>query len=172
MPQSGKSGFYFNQSLNNAADIIKKHALSKYLSEEKQQQLISALKQTIDGRYVAPIIVTNDAGTPIAQLSASLESVTWPFRPISGHPFGFDAAGRDVLARIIYGMRTALTFGIVLVISTMFIGIIAGAIQGYFAGWVDITGNLVRLAFYLYHYSFRQHIGTQLWFAAILLCNL
>lgn len=132
---------YFNQSLNNAADIIKKHALSKYLSEEKQQQLISALKQTIDGCYVAPIIVTNDAGTPIAQLSASLESVTWPFRPISGHPFGFDAAGRDVLARIIYGMRTALTFGIVLVISTMFIGIIAGAIQGYFAGWVDITGQ-------------------------------
>ena len=70
-----------------------------------------------------------------------MESVTWPFRPISGHPFGFDAAGRDVLARIIYGMRTALTFGIVLVISTMFIGIIAGAIQGYFAGWVDITGQ-------------------------------
>lgn len=139
-PISSKQ-IYFDQELENAKEIISKEAFSKHVSPQELDQIIDALTKTIEGHYIAPIIITNADGSPIAQLSASMESVTWPFRPIPGHPFGFDAAGRDVLARIVYGMRTALTFGIVLVIATMFLGIIAGAIQGYFAGWVDITGQ-------------------------------
>lgn len=133
--------FFFNQSLIDAQNIISKQAFSQYLDKNSSKQIIDALKQTINGHYIAPITITDSDGIPVAKLSFEMESVTWPFRPVSGHPFGFDAAGRDVLARIVYGMRTALTFGIVLVIATMFLGIIAGAIQGYFAGWVDITGQ-------------------------------
>ncbi len=74
-------------------------------------------------------------------VSATLEDVTWPFRPVPGHPMGIDNAGRDVFARVLYGTRTALTFGLLLVAWSLLIGIIAGAAQGYFGGWVDLAGQ-------------------------------
>lgn len=74
-------------------------------------------------------------------LSFAVESVTWPFRPVPGHPMGIDANGRDVFACVLSGTRTAMTFGILLVAWAMLIGIVAGALQGYFAGWVDMAGQ-------------------------------
>jgi microcin C transport system permease protein len=74
-------------------------------------------------------------------ISVSMEDVTWPFRPVPGHPMGIDNAGRDVFARVLYGTRTALTFGLLLVAWSLLIGIIAGAAQGYFGGWVDLAGQ-------------------------------
>lgn len=68
------------------------------------------------------------------------EEVRFPFRPIYwSHPMGLDEAGRDVFARIVYGFRIAMSFGIVLVIVAMAFGILIGAIQGYFGGRLDIT---------------------------------
>lgn len=69
------------------------------------------------------------------------EDIRFPFRPVRGHPMGIDSAGRDVLARMIYGLRVSMTFGLILVVFTMLIGIVIGAIQGYFAGWTDIVGQ-------------------------------
>lgn len=132
---------YIDQSLEKLDSILTTEDFGKYISKEQASQIHASLIQAIKGHYINPIVIKDSIGSPIAELRISMEDVTWPFRPISGHPFGFDAAGRDVLARIIYGMRTALSFGIILVISTMLIGIIAGAIQGFFAGWVDITGQ-------------------------------
>ena len=54
---------------------------------------------------------------------------------------GLDAAGRDVFARVLYGTRTALTFGLLLVAWSLLIGIVAGAAQGYFGGWADLAGQ-------------------------------
>ena len=54
---------------------------------------------------------------------------------------GVDEAGRDVLARVLYGLRISLTFGIILVTCSMVLGIAAGAVQGYYGGAVDITGQ-------------------------------
>jgi microcin C transport system permease protein len=70
-----------------------------------------------------------------------LKSVSWPHPPARGHWLGIDSAGRDVLARILYGMRTSLTFGLLLVAVTMTLGTAAGAIQGYYGGITDITGQ-------------------------------
>lgn len=67
--------------------------------------------------------------------------VRWPFRPVHGHWLGIDTAGRDVLARILYGLRTSMTFGLLLVLLSMAIGTILGAIQGYFGGSTDILGQ-------------------------------
>jgi len=50
-------------------------------------------------------------------------------------------SGRDVLARLLYGMRTSMTFGLLLVSASLFLGVLAGAVQGYFAGWTDIAGQ-------------------------------
>jgi microcin C transport system permease protein len=51
---------------------------------------------------------------------------------------GTDDAGRDVLARLIYGFRVSVLFGLVLTIVSSIIGVAAGAVQGYFGGWIDL----------------------------------
>uniref|UniRef100_E6VK15 Binding-protein-dependent transport systems inner membrane component n=1 Tax=Rhodopseudomonas palustris (strain DX-1) TaxID=652103 RepID=E6VK15_RHOPX len=52
---------------------------------------------------------------------------------------GTDDQGRDVVARLIYGFRISILFGLSLTIVSSIIGIAAGGIQGYFGGWVDLT---------------------------------
>ncbi|WP_018389293.1 ABC transporter permease [Ancylobacter sp. FA202] len=51
---------------------------------------------------------------------------------------GTDDQGRDVLARLIYGFRLSVVFGLVLTIISSVIGVAAGAVQGYFGGWTDL----------------------------------
>ena len=51
---------------------------------------------------------------------------------------GTDDQGRDVVARLIYGFRISVLFGLALTIVSSVIGIAAGGIQGYFGGWVDL----------------------------------
>jgi len=51
---------------------------------------------------------------------------------------GTDDQGRDVVARIIYGFRISVLFGLVLTIFSSIIGVAAGAVQGYFGGWTDL----------------------------------
>lgn len=51
---------------------------------------------------------------------------------------GLDNQGRDVLARVIYGFRVSVIFGILLTVLSSIIGVAAGAVQGYFGGWVDL----------------------------------
>jgi microcin C transport system permease protein len=51
---------------------------------------------------------------------------------------GTDDQGRDVVARMIYGFRISVLFGLLLTIISSIIGIAAGAVQGYFGGWTDL----------------------------------
>ena len=51
---------------------------------------------------------------------------------------GTDDQGRDVIARLIYGFRISVLFGLVLTIFSSLIGVAAGAVQGYFGGWTDL----------------------------------
>jgi microcin C transport system permease protein len=51
---------------------------------------------------------------------------------------GTDDAGRDVVARLIYGFRISVLFGLTLAVISSVIGVIAGAVQGYFGGWIDL----------------------------------
>ena len=64
--------------------------------------------------------------------------IAWPHPPVKGHPFGIDGAGRDVLARVIHGLRVSLYFSLLLVVVSMSIGTIIGAVQGYYGGKTDI----------------------------------
>ncbi|WDR04988.1 ABC transporter permease [Devosia rhodophyticola] len=54
------------------------------------------------------------------------------------HLLGTDDRGRDVVARLIYGFRISVLFGLVLTVISSIIGVAAGAVQGYFGGWVDL----------------------------------
>jgi microcin C transport system permease protein len=51
---------------------------------------------------------------------------------------GTDDQGYDVLARLIYGFRVSVLFGLILTVISSVIGVAAGAVQGYFGGWVDL----------------------------------
>ena len=51
---------------------------------------------------------------------------------------GTDDQGRDVVARLIYGFRLSVLFGLTLTIISSIIGVAAGAVQGYFGGWTDL----------------------------------
>jgi len=58
--------------------------------------------------------------------------------PSAEHWLGTDTEGRDVFARMLYGTRISLTIGVVAVGIYVAIGIVLGALAGYFGGWVDI----------------------------------
>ncbi|OBS95589.1 ABC transporter permease [Vibrio tasmaniensis] len=64
-----------------------------------------------------------------------------PSKPDSVNWLGTDDKGRDVLARIIYGFRISVLFGFILTIVSSVVGVVVGATQGYYGGWVDLFGQ-------------------------------
>jgi len=61
-----------------------------------------------------------------------------PSSPTSENLLGTDDQGRDVLARLIYGFRLSVLFGLILMIFGSIIGVLAGGMQGYFGGRLDL----------------------------------
>ncbi len=57
--------------------------------------------------------------------------------PSSEHPFGTDTVGRDIMKRTIYGGQISLLIGLSAVIVEVFVGVLIGAIAGYYGGWID-----------------------------------
>lgn len=85
----------------------------------------------------APLIAPHDPNT---------QDLLWVLLPPSWDPmgdqsflFGTDSLGRDVLSRLIYGARVAMTVAIVASIGAMILGTIAALLAGYFGGWVDMV---------------------------------
>jgi len=108
------------------------------VSKELQQEIL----QLVESRYYGPVdSLRATVGARNFTIEFQKQDVRFPFQPIKGHPLGIDRAGRDVMARILYGMRTSMTFGLILVMGSMGLGIAAGAVQGYYGGIIDITGQ-------------------------------
>src|SRR5512140_538482 len=57
--------------------------------------------------------------------------------PTSVHPFGTDMAGRDILARTVYGGQISIIIGVLAVVVSVTVGVLIGAVAGYFGGIVD-----------------------------------
>jgi peptide/nickel transport system permease protein len=57
--------------------------------------------------------------------------------PSLAHPMGTDPLGRDLLTRALYGGRISLSVGLMVVATTLIIGIPVGAVAGFFGGWID-----------------------------------
>ncbi|MCK7550089.1 ABC transporter permease [Marinobacter goseongensis] len=64
-----------------------------------------------------------------------------PAPPTLENWLGTDDQGRDVAARVIYGFRISVLFGLTLTIASCIVGVIVGAIQGYYGGKVDLLGQ-------------------------------
>ena len=74
----------------------------------------------------------------------SYDTVIWdlptpaPSPPTTQNWLGTDDQGRDVVARLIYGFRISILFGLLLTLLSSVIGVATGAWQGYFGGWTDL----------------------------------
>src|SRR5207249_3563256 len=62
----------------------------------------------------------------------------WIFLALFVLSLGTDDQGRDLLARLVYGFRISVLFGLVLTLASSLVGVAAGAVQGYFGGWTDL----------------------------------
>lgn len=61
-----------------------------------------------------------------------------PSAPTADNIIGTDDQGRDVAARVLYGFRISVLFGLALTLISSLVGITAGAFQGYYGGWLDL----------------------------------
>ncbi|MFP5383624.1 MAG: ABC transporter permease, partial [Gammaproteobacteria bacterium] len=68
-------------------------------------------------------------------------TVPAPAPPSADNWLGTDDQGRDVLARVIYGFRISVLFGLALTIASSLFGVAVGAIQGYYGGRIDLYGQ-------------------------------
>jgi len=66
---------------------------------------------------------------------------SYPANPSAVNLMGTDDRGRDVLARLIYGFRYSIVFALLVWMSTYILGVILGAIMGYYGGRVDMVGQ-------------------------------
>jgi peptide/nickel transport system permease protein len=75
---------------------------------------------------------------PYPEQGAGVPNISEKFQPPSRtHLLGTDYLGRDVLSRILYGGRSSLSIGFLVVLVASLIGVPMGAIAGYFGGWLD-----------------------------------
>ena len=89
------------------------------------------------GALFAPLVSPHD---PLAQdLFAGRLPPFWVAGADPAYPLGTDSLGRDVLSRILYGARVALTVALVAGTLTCLIGATLGLVAGYFRGWADVV---------------------------------
>ena len=95
-----------------------------------------------DYKYIPTESITGNVvlAAPYKTIDAATSQViesSW----IDGHYLGTDDRGRDVLARLVYGLRISMIFGISIAITGTIIGCLLGGTQGYFGGWIDLIGQ-------------------------------
>jgi len=91
---------------------------------------------------LAPLL--GQAAPDEQDLLATLLPSAWAKGGEAAHPLGTDSLGRDVLARLLYGTRLALTVAAIAAPGAMILGTIAALLAGYFGGWIDwVIGRAV-----------------------------
>ena len=93
---------------------------------------------TVDGQPIAQPGWMLWPPIPFSFNTINYDVVTAPSPPDRTHWLGTDDQTRDVVARVIYGFRISVLFALVVAVISSLIGIVAGACQGFFGGWVDL----------------------------------
>ena len=104
-----------------------------YGYETNYRELKEIFKETGEGWVFMPLVPYN------AFEQHFKEDVYPPYAPSikDKHFLGTDRIGRDVIARLVYGFRLGITFALVIVAINFFIGMVIGALMGYWGGWFD-----------------------------------
>ena len=100
---------------------------------------LSENRLTMAGLAIVVFLLVVAAAAPILSphnpFEINVDAVLLP--PSLDHPFGTDDLGRDVLSRMIYGSRVSLQVGLVSAGIATILGVILGALAGYYGGWTD-----------------------------------
>ncbi|HLZ32090.1 MAG TPA: oligopeptide ABC transporter permease [Chloroflexota bacterium] len=88
------------------------------------------------GAVAAPVVAANDP--------YKVDISAYRTGPAATHPLGTDSSGRDVFSRLLYAGRVSLSVGLVAVAIYTLIGVILGALSGFYGRWVDAC--IMRLA--------------------------
>ena len=88
-----------------------------------------------DGWMIWPVIPFN-----YSSINYDLQ-VPAPAPPSTQNWLGTDDQGRDVMARVIYGFRISVLFALTLTLISSIFGVLVGALQGFYGGWVDLVGQ-------------------------------
>lgn len=90
----------------------------------------------------------------------------------AAHPLGTDHRGRDILTRVLYGTRIAITVGFIATVIGLVGGSLVGAVSGYYGGWIDdvlqrMTETIYAIPFLVLVIAFMSAFGRNLAFAMI-----
>jgi peptide/nickel transport system permease protein len=98
------------------------------------------------GLAILLMLVVLSVGAPLftAHSPTAVDLTAYRLGPSVDHPLGTDTAGRDVFSRLLYAGRVSLSVGLVAVSIYTLIGIVLGALAGFFGGWIDSL--IMRLA--------------------------
>lgn len=97
--------------------------------------------------YIQQLITEQDGWMLWPPVPFSYDSINYdlpvpaPAPPSAHNWLGTDDQGRDVLARVIYGFRISVLFALTLTLFSSLIGVLFGALQGFYGGWVDLAGQ-------------------------------
>jgi peptide/nickel transport system permease protein len=100
------------------------------------------MPKTIAGGLIVLILITVGLSAPlIAPYDPNAQNLARALRPpdwlFGSNMLGTDAVGRDILSRLFYGARVSLVIAVLVVIISGLVGVVLGAISGYFAGVTD-----------------------------------
>lgn len=114
-----------------------------YMRSRRANRLKIVIGAVLCAVVVLPVVFADllPISDPLAQdISARLQP---PLTP--DHLFGTDALGRDLLSRVLYGGQISLRIGVLAVLISGLVGIVAGMTAGYFGGWADtIISRLIE----------------------------
>ncbi|CAA9306590.1 MAG: ABC transporter, permease protein 2 (cluster 5, nickel/peptides/opines) [uncultured Chloroflexi bacterium] len=106
----------------------------------------SRTRRAVVAALFVVLVVILAVGAPLVTgydpLSGSADALRPPLS--AGHLLGTDHLGRDIWSQLVYGARVSLVVGVLAAASALALGVLVGAVSGYFGGWVD--GVLMRLA--------------------------
>ena len=113
------------------------------IGEAKYRKLKEQYAEADEGNWVLMPIIPYSPTENLLK-DPSVKGLGRPPHPPSGaHWLGTDNRGRSVLARLVYGFRTSITFALGVVLISYTIGMAVGAVLGFFGGTVDILGQRV-----------------------------
>lgn len=78
---------------------------------------------------------------PWSPFESDRSLASFPAPPSDTHWLGTDDKGRDLLVRLIYGFRMSMLFALSVWLLSFAVGVLLGAVQGYFGGWIDFYGQ-------------------------------
>ncbi|MCC7268772.1 MAG: ABC transporter permease subunit [Caulobacteraceae bacterium] len=136
------------------AELVQKAAKGRSLWDDARRRLLHN-KAAVAGMIVLGLLVVAAIVGPYLvpfHYDTINKNDVWVGPGVAGHLLGTDSLGRDLLARLLMGLRVSLAIGLVATVVSLIIGVIWGAVAGFFGGRLDEV--MMRVVDVLYSLPF------------------